>query len=338
MKVRQNPELKGLNTFGLDAKAQLLFEIESEEDILSLPVFDPSRDFLLGGGSNVVFLSDIPGSLYLNRIRGMVITNEEDGRVLVEAGAGESWDGLVRWTVDQGLCGLENLALIPGCVGAAPVQNIGAYGVELAHLVESVTAWDWRRMQWVQISRQECRFGYRDSRFKSADPDRFLITSLRLALKRQFEPHLEYAGLREELSDLKPDTLSAADVSAAVTRLRQRKLPDPARQGNAGSFFKNPEIEADRAAALLEKHPALPAWPQASGTVRLSAAWMIEACGMKGKGLGGAAVSERHALVLLNRGTATGADVAGLARHIQDAVMEKFEIELEPEPRMVKFS
>jgi UDP-N-acetylmuramate dehydrogenase len=338
MKVRQNPELKGLNTFGLDAKAQLLFEIESEEDILSLPAFDPSRDFLLGGGSNVVFLSDIPGNVYLNRIHGIAITNDENGRVLVEAGAGESWDGLVRWTIDQGLCGLENLALIPGCVGAAPVQNIGAYGVELASVTENVTAWDWRRVQWVQISRQECRFGYRDSRFKSADPDRFLITSVRLALKREFEPHLEYAGLREELHDLTTNTLSAADVSAAVTRLRQRKLPDPALQGNAGSFFKNPEIESQQAAPLLEKHPSLPAWPQARGTVRLSAAWMIEACGMKGKRLGGAAVSERHALVLLNRGTATGADVAGLARQIRDAVMEKFEIELEPEPRLVKFS
>jgi UDP-N-acetylmuramate dehydrogenase len=334
MKVTERPSLKHLNTFGLDARAAALVEIENEEDLLGIPGIDPLRDFVLGGGSNVVFLGDVPGTVYRNRIRGIDIVGEENGRVLVEAGAGEDWHGLVCWTLGRGLAGLENLSLIPGTVGAAPIQNIGAYGVELASVLDLVTAWDWRTGSWVTLSRDDCRFDYRDSRFRSGEPGRYLITSVRLALSREFEPRLDYPGLAEELGTIEP---SAAAVSEAVIRLRRRKLPDPLETGNAGSFFKNPRVPAGEATALLEQHPGLPVWALGDGEFKLSAAWMIEACGLKGRQEGGARVSERHALVLVNTGGASGHDVSALAVEVQKAVFEAFGLRLEPEPLLVDF-
>lgn len=338
MKIRPDPSLAGLNTFGLSARASLLYEIETEEDVLALPALNPARDLLLGGGSNIVLISDIPGSVYLNRIRGIAIVGEQAGRVRVEAGAGENWHGLVRWSVERGLAGLENLSLIPGTVGAAPVQNIGAYGVELAPVVERVSAWDWRHARWTSFSREECRFAYRDSLFKSAEPDRYLITSVRLCLRTEFEPVLHYAGLQQEVDNTTAGPLTPVTVSDAVCALRRRKLPDPAQNGNAGSFFKNPVVSAEMAERLIADYAELPAWPQPDGMVRLSAAWMIESCGLKGACEGGASVSMRHALVLVNRGGASGQDVAILAERIQATVRQAFGVELEPEPRLIRFA
>jgi len=337
MKVRETPSLKSLNTFGLDATAALLLEIETEEDLLKAPALDPTRDLVIGGGSNVVLVDDVPGSVFLNRIRGRAVIGEDGPDCLVEAGAGEDWHGLVQWSLERGLSGLENLSLIPGSVGAAPIQNIGAYGVELDSVVERISCWDWRRGGWASFGRDDCRFGYRDSRFK-AEPDRYLVTSVRLRLRTSFEPELSYAGLAEELQSAGIAEPAARDVSEAVIRLRRRKLPDPAVEGNAGSFFKNPVVDAARADALRGRHPALPAWPQAGGACKLSAAWLIDACGLKGAAVGGAAVSERHALVLVNRGGATGRDVAALAARVQAAVADRFGVELEPEPRLVRFA
>lgn len=338
MKVRQNPSLTGLNTFGLDATASLLYEIESEEDLLALPVFDRGRDCVLGGGSNVVFVSDIPGAVYLNRIKGIDVVSEHKDRVLIEVGAGENWHEFVRWSVVRDLAGLENLSLIPGSVGAAPVQNIGAYGVELASLVDRVTAWDWRQQRWTVFRLEECRFAYRDSLFKSGAPDRYLITSVRFALHKAFEPVLHYAGLKEELESRHGTELTPRTVSDAVCALRRRKLPAPEQLGNAGSFFKNPVVGHQLAERLLAQHEGLPAWPQTGGDVRLSAAWMIESCGLKGTRVGGAAVSTQHALVLVNRGDASGSDVATLAQQVQEEVRQAFGVDLEPEPRLVNFS
>ena len=180
MKALEQASLKSLNSFGVDATAGLLLTIESEEELLSLPAFNPCRDFMLGGGSNALFVSDVPGTVYLNRLKGRDIIKEHDGYAQIEVGAGENWHQLVRWTLDQGLHGLENLSLIPGLAGAAPIQNIGAYGVELSSVLESVTAWDWERSAWVIFNNEECRFGYRDSFFKSSETDRYLITSIRL--------------------------------------------------------------------------------------------------------------------------------------------------------------
>ncbi len=196
MKVLERPSLKSLNTFGVEASAGLLLTIETEEDLLSLPAFDPHMDFVLGGGSNVLFTSDVPGTVFLNRITGKEIISEHGGYAQLEVGAGENWHQLVRWSLDQGLSGLENLSLIPGLAGAAPIQNIGAYGVELSSVLELVTAWDWQNSTWVTFNRDECRFGYRDSFFKSEDTGRYFITSIRLQLNRQFKPQLDYAGLR----------------------------------------------------------------------------------------------------------------------------------------------
>lgn len=335
MKHTARPSLQSLNTFGLDASAYALVEIESEEDVLALPGFDPARDLVLGGGSNVVFLSDVPGTVYLNRIRGLEIIGEDADTVTVEAGAGENWHELVLWSLVQGLNGLENLSLIPGSVGAAPIQNIGAYGVELASVLESVTAWDWLTSTWAVLERNDCKLAYRDSLFKSSGRDRFLITSVRLRLSRRFSPRIDYRGLAEELAGVE---LTAGAVSEAVIRLRRRKLPDPAVVGNAGSFFKNPVVDKALAEDLRVRHPGLPAWGLAGDQTKLSAAWMIQSCGLKGLRQGGAGVSEQHALVLVNTGGASGHDVGALTVKVQKSVFESFGVHLEAEPRLVQFT
>jgi UDP-N-acetylmuramate dehydrogenase len=335
MKVRERPSLKALNTLGVDARAALLVTLENEEDVLAAPTFEPSRDVLLGGGSNVLFAADVPGTVFLNRISGIDTIDQDEAQALIEAGAGENWHSLVEWSLQRGYSGLENLSLIPGSVGAAPIQNIGAYGVELASVLDRVTAWDMTSAQWVTFDREACEFGYRDSRFRSRQPDRYLITSVRLRLSRKFRPQLAYEGLREELAGV--ETLSARAVSEAVIRLRQRKLPDPAEIGNAGSFFKNPIIDPDRASELRERFPALPGWPEPDGRVKLSAAWMIEHCGLKGYRAGDAGVSERHALVLVNHGQASGAEIVSLADKVRETVAGEFGIQLEPEPRIILF-
>lgn len=337
MKVVERPSLKALNTFGVDASAGLLIGIEGEEDLLAAPGLDPSRDILLGGGSNIVFASDVPGTVYHNDIRGRAVVEDRGDQVLIEIGAGEDWHGLVRWTLEQGLYGLENLSLIPGSVGAAPIQNIGAYGVELSSVLDSVTAWDWQRAAWLTFDREACRLSYRDSVFKSGVRDRYLITSIRLRLTRTFAPQLEYAGLREELHATGLDRPTAVDVSDAVIRIRRSKLPDPAVSGNAGSFFKNPVVDADTAGVLVARHPGLAHWPVDDRRTKLSAAWLVDQCGLKGLRENGAAVSEQHALVIVNRGQATGADVVRLAQRVQAAVEERFGIALETEPRVVEF-
>lgn len=337
MRVVETPALKALNSFGVEASAALLLSIESEEDILALPAFDPARDIVLGGGSNVLFATDVPGTVYHNCILGRGLVEVGADHCLLEIGAGENWHRLVRWTLEQGYCGLENLSLIPGLAGAAPIQNIGAYGVELASVLERVTAWDWQRRAWTRFSREECRLDYRDSLFRSDAPERYLITSVRLRLNRRFEPRLDYAGLREELAAAGVEHPTAIDVSDAVMRIRRRKLPDPAVSGNAGSFFKNPVVEAGLAETLFAQHGGLPAWPAGSGRMKLSAAWMVEHCGLKGLRDGDAAVSERHALVLVNRGAASGAEILRLSRKVQTVVADTFGVVLEPEPRLVEF-
>jgi UDP-N-acetylmuramate dehydrogenase len=338
MKVVENPSLKAFNTFGTEARAALAFTLESEEDVLSLPGFNPATDVILGGGSNVLFVDDVPGSVILNRILGISLIEESDGQVIIEAGAGENWHGLVLWTLAQGYCGLENLSLIPGLAGAAPIQNIGAYGVELSSVLEGVTCWDWKQSCWRSLQAEECLLGYRDSRFKSADPDRFLISSIRLRLSREFIPRLSYAGLQEELSIAGIGQASARDVSDAIIRIRSRKLPDPAVLGNAGSFFKNPAIRRENAESLIERFPGLPSWEADAGLLKLSAAWMIEHCGLKAYRKGDAGISGQHALVLVNHGAASGREIAEMADIVRSAVEDAFGVRLETEPRLIEFT
>lgn len=337
MRVAERPSLQGMNSFGVAASAALLLTIETEEDMLSLPAFDPHRDLVLGDGSNVVLATDVPGTVFHNGIRGRAIVDRDGNHALVEVGAGENWNQLVAWSLQQGLSGLENLSLIPGRAGAAPIQNIGAYGVELSSVLESVTAWDWHRAAWASLPAADCRLAYRDSLFKSGCPDRYFITSIRLTLDCRFRPRLDYPGLREELARAGVRHPSARDVSQAVTRIRRRKLPDPAVNGNAGSFFRNPVVDADQAAQLESEHPELPFWRLDDGRFKLSAAWLIEDCGLKGLRAGDAAVSEKHALVLVNLGSARGAEIIRLADRVRSAVAQKFDVELEIEPRVVTF-
>jgi UDP-N-acetylmuramate dehydrogenase len=334
MKVLERPSLKALNTFGVEASAGLLLTIDTEEDLLSLPTFDPGRDFVLGGGSNVLFASDVPGTVFLNRILGKAIISDHGDSVQVEAGAGENWHKLVRWSLNQGLSGLENLSLIPGLTGAAPLQNIGAYGVELSSVLERVTAWDWQKSAWATLDPEQCLFAYRDSLFKSLEPDRYLITSIRLQLSRLFKPHLDYAGLREALLSMGIDHATPKQVSDAVIRIRQKQLPDPGVTGNAGSFFKNPVVSMDEAELLRGRFPGLPAWPAGADRAKLSAAWMIEQCGWKGTREHDAAVSSLHALVLINQGQASGQQILALSKKITSSVAGEFGITLEPEPKI----
>jgi UDP-N-acetylmuramate dehydrogenase len=296
--------------------------------------FDPESDLILGDGSNVLLASDVPGTVWLNRIMGRRIGASKHDQVSVSVGAGEPWHDVVRWTLEEGLSGLENLSLIPGRCGAAPLQNIGAYGVELAEHLEAVEAWNWETGTLQRIPRDECGFAYRDSRFKSQEPDRWLITTLHLSLDLRFNPRLEYQGLRDALADA---PLTAKNVSDAVIRLRRAKLPDPERIGNAGSFFKNPVLSSIEAQQLRDVAPSAPLHATGTGQFKTSAAWLIEACGWKGRRIGDAGVSDRHALVLVNYGSATGEDLLDLAEQVRADVWERFRICLEAEPRIVDF-
>jgi UDP-N-acetylmuramate dehydrogenase len=325
--------LASFNTFGVAAGAERLATLRHAGELATVH-FDPESDLVLGDGSNVLLASDVPGTVWLNRMMGRRIGDPKNGRVPVRVGAGEPWHDMVRWTLASGLSGLENLSLIPGRCGAAPIQNIGAYGVELAEHLEAVEAWDWEGGKLVRIPRDECGFAYRDSRFKSRETDRWLITGLHLSLDVRFEPRLDYHGLRDALGDA---ALTAMNVSDAVIRLRQEKLPDPERIGNAGSFFKNPVLERAEAERLRRSAPEAPLHAMGGDRFKTSAAWLIEACGWKGRRVGDAGVSERHALVLVNHGSASGEDLLALAEEIRADVRERFGVCLEPEPRIVDF-
>lgn len=333
MKVQQNADLSSLNTFGVAATATLLFEVENEEDVLSLPPWQPANDLVLGGGSNILLVEDVPGKVILNRIRGIDLVDSDAEGYLLEVGAGENWHQLVQYALQQRWYGLENLALIPGLVGAAPIQNIGAYGVELAEVLESVTAWDWSTARWVVFSKLQCELGYRDSIFKHEPRDRYFITSVRLRLQRDFVPQLGYAGLHERLAERRA---TASNVFDTIVALRQEKLPDPAVFGNAGSFFKNPLLGHSPARDLLEAYPHLAHWPAADGQIKFSAAAMIEGAGLKGLKFGSAAVSSQHALVLVNQGGASGQELWALAQRVQDRVYQSYGVQLEPEPRVYR--
>jgi len=253
---------------------------------------------------------------------------------VVRAEAGAGWDALVDWTLARGLAGLENLALIPGLVGAAPIQNIGAYGVEVAECIAVVEAWDRGSGRMVRLDPPDCGFGYRDSVFKRA-PDRWIVTAVEFRLSRNGAPRLGYAGVREELDAMAIANAGPAEVAGAVRRLRRRKLPDPAVIGNAGSFFKNPVVTAESAERLRSGHADLPVYPAGPGKAKLSAAWLIEHCGWRGAREGDAGVAAQHALVLVNHGHASGAELLALARRVAASVEVRFGVRLEPEPRIV---
>jgi len=330
-------DLSALNTFGLSARAACLVRVRSVEDareLLADPAWSQQPRLVLGGGSNVILRGDFAGTVMRMEIGGRRLVLESDTHWIVEAGAGEPWHDFVRWTLEQGWPGLENLSLIPGTVGAAPIQNIGAYGLEMADRFESLDAIDLDDGRERVFAAADCRFGYRDSVFKQ-QPGRWLVTRVRFRLARDWVPLTRYADVERELADKAIDTPTAMDVSDAVISIRRRKLPDPAVIGNAGSFFKNPVVEADCCARLLAAHPMLPHYPQADGRIKLAAGWLIEQAGWKGRDLGPVGCFERQALVLVNRGGARGDDVVKIAAAIQADVQTRFAVMLEPEPVFV---
>lgn len=290
---------------------------------------------VLGGGSNILLTGNFPGIVLHMQTRGIAIVGEDADFTYVRAAAGESWHGLVRWTLAQGLGGLENLSLIPGSAGAAPIQNIGAYGAELADYFHAASVFDFSSGEVSMLDRAACAFAYRDSIFKRALRDRAAILDITLALPRRWQANLRYAELRQEIEARGLTTPTPAQVSDAVIAIRSRKLPDPALIGNAGSFFKNPVVPASQRDALLVQHPDLVSHLQPDGSYKLAAGWLIDRCGWKGKSLGAAGVYEKQALVLVNRGGASGADVMKLAQQIQAEVAARFGVCIEPEPVLV---
>lgn len=338
VRIIRDAALGDRNTFRVAARADILIEagdVDALRQALDHPKVRQGPLLVLGEGSNLLFAGDVTGTVLRIALAGMRIIEDRAADALVRADAGADWDALVRWTLDRELEGLENLALIPGTVGAAPIQNIGAYGTEVGEFIESIEAFDRETGTLRTLEPAECAFGYRDSRFKR-EPTRWIVTAVTFRLPRRHALRLDYAGIHEELAAMAIDRPSARDVADAVTRLRRRKLPDPAVIGNAGSFFKNPLVTTEVADALKASHHALPMFPGADSTQRkLSAAWMIEACGWKGFRDGDAGVSDRHALVLVNHGHATGAQLLDLAHKIIDSVHARFGVRLEPEPRII---
>lgn len=329
-------DLSTFNTLGLVSSADACVTLDDVAQLPSLSALAARHASLLvlGGGSNLVLPEAVPGLVARVALRGVRLLRAEPDAWLVEAAGGESWHGFVAECVRQGWDGLENLALIPGTVGAAPVQNIGAYGVELADRFDSLTAWDVREGRYVEMTAADCRFAYRDSVFKRQPPGSWVIAAVRLRLPRPWRPVLEYPDLKRHPGlTVAP---SARAVFEAVCEIRRAKLPDPAITGNAGSFFKNPIVSAAQRDALAARFPGLVSYPQPDGRYKLAAGWLIDQCGWKGRVLGAAGVHDRQALVLVNRGGATAADILALARAIQEAVAERYGVALEPEPVVVR--
>jgi UDP-N-acetylmuramate dehydrogenase len=313
-------------------------KIESDAalfDTLADPRVAGMPRLVLGGGSNVMLTRHFDGLALLVALRGRRVAGETPDAWLVEAGAGENWHEFVAWTLSQGLPGLENLALVPGTVGAAPIQNIGAYGIELAERFEKLSALDLATRRVVELSASDCAFGYRDSFFKRAGRDRFVIRSVTFRLPKAWQPRASYADVRSALHASGIETPTPQQIFDAVVAIRRAKLPDPLALGNAGSFFKNPLIGAAQFAALRDREPQVVSYAQPNGGVKLAAGWLIDRCGWKGRTLGGAGVHERQALVLVNRGNATGAEVLALADAIRADVRARFGVELEMEPVVV---
>ena len=333
-----NVSLAGRNTFRIPARAEILADVKDSDGLAELFDFAMLRNgpvMILGEGSNILFAADVPGIVICLTMSEIKIVRDEGDFALVRADAGVNWNDFIGWTLGRGLLGLENMSLIPGTVGACPIQNIGAYGVEVGEFIETVEVFDRQSQRMKRIDRTECEFAYRDSLFKQ-DLNRYVVCAVEFLLPRTRDLKLDYAGVREELASMGVDTPRAAHVAEAISRIRTRKLPNPAILGNAGSFFKNPIISAALAEQLKSKYETLPSYPGNSDDSRkISAAWLIEQAGWKGFREGDAGIAEQHALVLVNYGNATGQQLLALARRVAKSVHEKFGIQIEPEPRII---
>ena len=343
MLVEKNVPLQACNTFHIVARAHTLVRLRGLLDLQALlanPDWAETPKFVLGGGSNIVLTGDVKPMVLKVEIMGRRLVRETARAWVLEAGAGENWHEFIAWSLAQGYPGLENMALIPGTVGASPVQNVGAYGVELQDRFESLDAVDLQTGQLFTLNAAQCGFGYRDSVFKHASKPlglagRALITAVRFALPKPWKAVLGYADLEKKRVQSGINNPSAQQIFDWVCDIRRAKLPDPALIGNAGSFFKNPTVSAEQCQDIIGREPKIVHYLLADGSAKLAAGWLIDACGWRGKSVGNAGVYEKQALVLVNRGGATGGEVMTLARAIQTSVYERFGIMLEPEPVVV---
>ncbi|TAD85758.1 MAG: UDP-N-acetylmuramate dehydrogenase [Bacteroidetes bacterium] len=333
--IHKHISLKPYHTFGINVLAAGLAQFESLGQLQALLATAEAQQFkkllVLGGGSNVLFTQPFDGLVLKNNIDGITVVAEDDEQVWVKAGAGVNWHALVMHAVNHGWGGIENLALIPGCVGAGPMQNIGAYGVELQSVFHQLEAYHLHDKTCVSFSLADCSFGYRDSVFKRALKGQFVILSVTLRLQKQPKFNVGYGAIRTQLEEMGVQELTLQAVSNAVIAIRQSKLPDPAVLGNAGSFFKNPTVDASVFASIQQQFSAVVGYPQANGMVKLAAGWLIEQCGLKGFRLGQAGVHGKQALVLVNHGNTTGTEVLALSKMVIAAVQSKFGVVLEAE-------
>ncbi len=332
MQIQQQYSLLRYNTFGIDVKAKYFLPFYTIEELAEAIAYFKNEDkLILGGGSNILFTKDFNGVVLKNEIGGIELVHETIDEVIIKVGAGQNWHQLVMYCVNSGWGGIENLALIPGNAGAAPMQNIGAYGAEIKDVFHNLTAFSFAEGTTYKLDNAACNFGYRESIFKKELKHKVAITEVCLRLQKKPVINSSYGAINQQLELMGIQTPAIADIARAVIQIRSSKLPDPSVAGNAGSFFKNPVISPEHYKALLQLHPGIVGYPLNTGEVKLAAGWLIEATGWKGKSMGNAAVHDKQALVLVNKGNATGSDVLALCSEVIHTVEEKFGVLLQPE-------
>lgn len=338
MNILSNVSLKSYNTFGIDAYGKYFTEVKSVDDFLNLQmdkIYQTTERLIIGGGSNILLTQDVPGLVIKNSLKGIEIVKEEGDEVYVKCSSGEVWHQFVMWCIDKGFGGLENLSLIPGCTGASPMQNIGAYGVEIKDCFYELEAIHTQTGELLKFNASDCEFGYRESVFKRKYKGQFMIVSVTFRLSKQPQFHVEYGAIKQELENMKVQNLSIKVISQAVINIRSSKLPDPRQLGNAGSFFKNPEVNALTYQRVKSEFPDVVAYPLENGQYKLAAGWLIEQSGLKGYKTAHAGVHQLQALVLVNYGGATGKEIYDLSTHVLETVRQKFGVELEREVNII---
>lgn len=330
MIAHSNASLENYNSFKVAAHCKELVKVYSDRDIYDALLTYHAPYHIIGGGSNILLAGDIDGTVIRNEIKGIQIVDEDESQVLISVGAGENWHNLVLWSISHGLSGLQNLSLIPGSVGAAPIQNIGAYGVEQSDCFHSLRAISLKTGLSKVFYKEDCKFGYRESIFKNELAGQYIITHVTYMLSKIVDINVSYGDIKKVLDEQHIDTPSLKELSDAICAIRSSKLPDPIKIGNAGSFFKNPIVSEEKYESLLINYPDIVAFPFGD-QFKLSAGWLIDFAGWKGKSLNGAKVYDKHALVLVNDGTKSGGDIWNLALQIQRDVLEKYGVEIIPE-------
>jgi len=338
MRIFQNISLKPYNTFGIEANASQFVELQTLEEVQVLCQTFNLTDrklLILGGGSNILLTKDFDGMAIKINLKGIEIVKENDEEVWVQAMAGESWHSFVTYCVEKNWGGVENLSLIPGCVGAAPMQNIGAYGTEIKAVFSSLKAVEIATGEMVEFNNEACEFGYRESVFKNKYKGKYIIVSVIFKLNKKPILNVSYGAIQDVLNEKGITSPTIQDISNAVIAIRQSKLPNPAELGNAGSFFKNPEIPAEQYQRLKNEFPEIPGYPAPNNQVKVPAGWLIEQCQWKGKIVGNTGAHKNQALVLVNYGNATGNEILNLAKQIQDSVYNQFKINISPEVNLI---